>query len=595
MQVKASKAGFLRFGWDNSLIAVLIGTNLSQGCWPLWYSSKKVRRISLTQDPMKIAIVGFGPRGLAALEKLSVQVGLGDSPIEVDIFDPHSTPSAGPNFSPTEPDVCLLNLPIREVDLPQSPNKGVPQFGQWVKKFEVNEEVFVPRSVLGTYFTERFQALMANLPDDLTVTLRPLRVERAVRHDDLWQLAAEGSYFGPYDHVLLSLGQPKTDLDDQADRWREHAKSQGLDFTAAYPGKSLIQSASDWAGRAVAIRGLGLSSLDVIRMLTLGLGGQFVDGRYVASGREPSVIVPFSLDGHAPAPKPASRDIDALFDPTEDETKSFETALRAAVAGQGDEGLAGIFEVLKPVVSRILSETGAAEDDTAIDSWLTMEVQQAGQQETRGTVEAIEGNLKEAEGACPPSVGFTVGQVWRKWQASLRAIFDGQETNADIAKSLIAFDEGLKRYSYGAPVDNLRQLLILIDAGLVTPFAAEDPNIEPSEDGWMLEADRGAVTASVMIDSVLPPPVIGKVSEPVIQGLVEDGTLVPIYDGAGAHCMPDGGAINQNGRRVVGLSIVGRVTNGSTIADDSIHDCFGHVTERWARGVTLSGKQHASK
>lgn len=548
----------------------------------------------MTKDPMKIAIVGFGPRGLAALEKLSVQVGMGDCPVDVDIFDPHATPAAGPNFSPTEPDVCLLNLPIRDVDLPESPNKGVPQFGQWVKKFEVNEEVFVPRSVLGTYFTERFQALMANLPDDLKVTLRPLRVERAVRQDDRWQLAAEGSYFGPYDHVLLSLGQPKTDLDDQADRWREHAKSQGLDFTAAYPGKSLIRSASEWAGRSVAIRGLGLSSLDVIRMLTLGLGGQFVDGRYVASGREPSVIVPFSLDGHAPAPKPASRDIDALFDPTEDETKSFETALNAALSGHGDEGLTGIFEVLKPVVSRILTEIGADEDDTAIDGWLAMEVEKPGQQETRGTVEAIEGTLNEAEGACPPSVGFTVGQVWRKWQASLRAIFDGQQTNAATAKSLIAFDEGLKRYSYGAPVDNLRQLLILIDACLVTPCAAEDPSIELSEDGWRLEADHGAVTASVVIDSVLPPPVIDKVSEPVVQGLVEDGTLVPIYDGAGAHCIPDGTVIDENGRRVVGLSIVGRLTNGSTIADDSIHDCFGDVTERWARGFALSGNQRAS-
>lgn len=544
---------------------------------------------------MKIAIVGFGPRGLAALEKLTVQVGLGDCPADLDIFDPHATPAAGPNFSPTEPDVCLLNLPIRDVDLPQSPNKGVPPFRHWVQKIEANDEIYVPRSVLGTYFTERFQALMANLPDGFKVTLCPLRVERTVRHGDGWQLAAEGSYFGPYDHVLLSLGQPKTDLDDQADRWREHAKSQGLDFTAAYPGKSLIQSASGWAGRTVAIRGLGLSSLDVIRMLTLGLGGQFVDGRYVASGREPSVLVPFSLDGHAPAPKPASGDVDALFDPTEDETKSFEAALRAALSRHGDEGLTGIFEALKPVVSRILSETGAAEDDTAIDGWLAMEVEKPGQQETRGTVEAIEGNLKEAEGACPPSVGFTVGQVWRKWQASLRAIFDGQQTNAATAKSLITFDEGLKRYSYGAPVDNLRQLLILIDAGLVTPCAAEDPSIELSEDGWRLEADQGAVTASVMIDSVLPPPVIDKVSEPVIQGLVEDGTLVPIYDGAGAHCMPDGAVIDQSGHQVVGLSIIGRLTNGSTIADDSIHDCFGDVTERWARGVILSGKQHASK
>ncbi len=544
---------------------------------------------------MKVAIVGFGPRGLAALEKLSVQVGLGDCPVELDIFDPHATPAAGPNFSPTEPDVCLLNLPIRDVDLPQSPNKGVPPFGQWVQKIEANDEIYVPRSVLGTYFTERFQALMANLPDGLNVTLRPLRVERAARRGNQWHLGAESTQFGPYHHVLLSLGQPKTDLDDQADRWREHANSQGLDFTAAYPGKALIQSASGWAGRAVATRGLGLSSLDVIGMLTLGLGGQFVDGRYVPSGREPLVLVPFSLDGHAPAPKPASRDIDALFDPTENETKLFEAALKAALSGHGDEGLTGIFEVLRPVVSRILSETCAAEDDTAIDGWLAMEVEKTGRQETRGTVEAIEGNLKEADGACPPSVGFTVGQVWRKWQPSLRAIFDGQQTNAATAKSLITFDEGLKRYSYGAPVDNLRQLLILIDAGLVTPFAAEDPNIELSDDGWRLEADRGTVTASVMIDSVLPPPVIDKVSEPVIQGLVADGTLVPIYDGAGAHCMPDGAVVDQNGYQVVGLSIIGRLTNGSTIADDSIHDCFGDVTDRWARGVTMSGKQRSSR
>ncbi|UWQ24972.1 FAD/NAD(P)-binding protein [Leisingera aquaemixtae] len=539
------------------------------------------------RDRRRVAIVGFGPRGLAALEALVRRASGAGAALAVDVFEPSSWPASGPSFSPGESESCLLNLPVRSIDLPPPPfaREGEGSFADWMGLTGGDGEAYLPRARLGAYLNARFETLLAQLPSHITVTRRAVRVTEARRGGEGWHLYAQGVAHGPFGHVLLSLGQPETASDDQLCRWQDHADRHSLPLRPAYPGKGLIDAAEDWAGRVVGIRGMALSALDVVRMLTLGLGGRFAGSSYIASGREPARIVPFSLDGHAPAPKPLDAKLDARFDPSQEESAAFEEALRAGLSEHPGSGLEPVRGVLESAALRVIRAGGGAVQSDEVREWLELESERPGSQEQRGTLDALRAGISQAEGREPPAVGYTIGQLWRKWQPLLRRVFDSASVSAATAQEFVSFDDGLKRYSYGAPVETARQLRILIETGLVDPRAADDPDITLTPQGWKLHSGGHTVTASVMIDAVLPQPALAPVTEPLVAGLRQDLALKPLGDRLGARCAPDAALIAADGVRVAGLALVGRLANGSAIATDSIHDCFGSIPDRWARSV----------
>ena len=49
--------------------------------------------------PHRVAIVGLGPKGLFALERLLDHARAG-APLQVDIYEPHPAPGAGPELRP---------------------------------------------------------------------------------------------------------------------------------------------------------------------------------------------------------------------------------------------------------------------------------------------------------------------------------------------------------------------------------------------------------------------------------------------------------------------------------------------------------------
>lgn len=527
---------------------------------------------------LRIAIIGFGPRGLGALEAV---IGIAREPLSVDIFEPSKWPASGPNFSPDELPVCQLNIPVRTVDLTPPANLlDFPSFADWIGAKD--GEIFPPRAQLGAYLSERFEAQMRSLPDNIRVTHRREFISGIRRDPQGWHLSAETSH-GPFDHVVLSVGQPATTPDEQWQRWSEHAHRHDLILRDAYPARRLISDAEAWAGKTVAIRGLGLSTLDVIRALTLGLGGRFDGETYLPSGREPARIVPFSLDGKPPAPKPANANLDARFDPTRPETEAFHAALQAALKSDANTALQTICEALIAPCLRIARDFGAAMDETALRAWLSCERQDPGAQDKSGTVEALRAGIAEATGSAPPSIGYIVGQLWRKWQEPLRDVYGSSETGAEMAKRLTGFDEGLKRYSYGAPLETARQLLTLINRGIVDPRLAADPDVLLKPEGWVLNEGKDAVTAQVMIDGVIPPPKLSAICDPLIAELRDTGTLKALADDMGAVTKPDATVGSARHPSSDSLSLLGRLANGSVIAFDSVHDCFGSSAMRWAR------------
>ncbi len=510
----------------------------------------------------RIAIIGMGPRGLGAAEALAARV----PDARVDVFDPVQPWGAGPNFSPDESELCLLNLPIRAVRI----DGGA--FGDWLGAED--DEAFPPRADLGRFFAARFEELAARLKP----VMHAAKVEALEHGDEGWWLQAGGAH-GPFDEVLLTQGQPQSAPDDQLAEWKAHAEEHDLPLRPAYPGEALRKAAEGWAGQVVGVRGLGLSTLDVMRLLTLGQGGRFEDGEYLASGREPARIVPFSLDGHAPAPKPVDAEVDARFDPLEAETEAFVAGLAEAVGMAAEAALERVCATLEAPVARL-----AGVREAEVRDWLAQERDRPGSQETREAIEALVSHMAMARGAAP-DVGYALGQLWRKWQDELRQGFNPARMAPETAAALLHFDDGLKRFSYGPPLRSAEELLALIRAGMVDLRAVDHPDIRLVEDGWVLDGDAATLKAAAMVDAVLPSPALAPVTDPALVGLRDAGWLHAVAEGLGAATAADGQALTRDGRPAPGLAVLGRMASGSVIAVDSIHDCFGAAADRWAEGV----------
>ncbi|WP_169052691.1 FAD/NAD(P)-binding protein [Pseudooceanicola onchidii] len=530
----------------------------------------------------KIAIIGLGPRGLGALEALADCATARGVRLEVDIFDTYPEPGAGPNFDPREPQHCLVNIPLRDIDLRRPEGLDLTPFAQWLGP-RFGKDDFPPRAEVGQYLEQRFDKLK-DTATMMTTRHYPEQVECLQRKDDAWHVHTGPNAHGPYAEVLMVPGQPPTRPDDQLADWKAHAADRDTTLAAAYPARALEKAAEQWSGQTLAIRGFALSSFDVIRVLTVGQGGRFAGGQYLASGQEPACIVPFSIDGKPPYPKPATGEIDARYEPTPDETEVFRKAVFEASKGTPEAAQAHLTDALATPVFRILSTFGTEGIRSAVGDWLAREWSDPGCQEDASALEVLKDGVAMAEGVSAPSIGYVVGQVWRKWQDPLRQAYNPANTPPATAAAIVGFDEGLKRYSYGPPVSACRELMTLIDAGIVSIEWARDPDISLMNTGWQLNVRDQSVTATVMIDAVLPSPDPQQVVSPLISGLMTDGYLTTLDD-LGARTASDGRLIGDDNEPVQGLSLLGRLALGSVIAADSLHDCFGASSKRWAEGV----------
>jgi uncharacterized NAD(P)/FAD-binding protein YdhS len=534
-------------------------------------------------SPLRVAIVGGGPRGLSALEVLARHAGCRS--VNVTLFERGDEIGCGPNYAPGQSDLNLLNIPVRAIDLPPPPQGA--SFKEWLaaQRSAPGEDGYPPRPMLGAYLQARLQALLESERDGLKVEIVAQEVVHCRRAQSGWLLWTRDMHDkGPFDEVLLCSGHQPVE-DSQIERWRDHARKSDAVLAPAYPGNRLLEAA-DWSGRTVAIRGFGLAMIDTTRMLTEGLGGRFETDRegglvYRASGREPARLVPFSLNGMPPAPKPATGAIDSAFAVTDAQRAEFRETVAAAIDA-GDGSLEPIFRVLGEIAGPKLGKDGS---DRVLD-WLCKGAEDDPDvPDDQHPAEAMRLYLAMAHGEAAPSVGYATGQVWRHLQNDLRKAYNPAEKAAATAGALIAFDDGMKRFSYGPPAEATARLLALIDAGKLTLRRVDDPDIELIDSGWRIAENGGADIATAMVDSVLAGPDLANVSSPLISGLRDDGYLVPLDEKLGARTSAGGQVVDADGRPVDGLSLLGRLANGSVIATDSVHDCFGAAVERWAARV----------
>lgn len=250
--------------------------------------------------PLRVCVIGAGPRGTGVLDRLRA---LASRPLEVHVVDPYP---AGPGriWRRAQPNLLWMNSRAAGVTLFSGAGHQVPSLWEWARAAgadalaggELAEEVgrttarwFASRPLASAYFTWVFDRAASALGRVHVHRDRVVDLRDTVAGQQVWLAGRDEPL--TVDAVVLAQGHvdarpSATELACQefADRHELGYLPRGQadpDALAAVP-----------AGEPVLLRGLGLTFVDTMVLLTEGRGGKFrraLDGElvYEPSGLEP--------------------------------------------------------------------------------------------------------------------------------------------------------------------------------------------------------------------------------------------------------------------------------------------------------------------
>ncbi len=357
-------------------------------------------------ESIKVLIVGAGPRGLSAVERITAQVAAADSTssardVEVTWVDPFEH-GPGKVWRTDQSSRYLMNtpslFPTVVPDAPELASSLVPMsFDQW-REFarEASNAVVLPedaaeelaaltrtdypsRRLYGHYLRWVREQLMARLPARMRVELVRGEV-RSVNYDGEW-LATVGRPGGDEvlvraDAVVLALGHVPAKLSPvHAALLQVASDAEGLGARGVARGVTYIPpqvpADIDWdvipAAEPVLVRGMGLNFFDIMVQLTEGRGGRFVRGdggsgragslEYVPSGAEPRLVV----GSRRGTPYRAKAALEGYV-PRRSVLRSLTLELVAEVAARGEQLSfdVDVWPLLREDVQRNFAEAGGA-------------------------------------------------------------------------------------------------------------------------------------------------------------------------------------------------------------------------------------------
>ncbi|MGA7396436.1 MAG: FAD/NAD(P)-binding protein [Solirubrobacterales bacterium] len=495
----------------------------------------------------RIAIVGFGPRGLGALERLIAHQRIPDSaPIEVTVFEPGPIPGAGSAYCPDQPSFLLMNFPAGKIDFrwnedgPPSAFDG-GSFMEWAGADpDRADSWYPPRSLVGSYLSAAASELLGSSP--FPVTLVPEAVVGMKQESGGW-LVRSKSGSSRFDEVLLTTGHAPTG-----------SGSTGHSDRAV-------------AGAEVNIRGFGLTAIDLVLELTEGRGGSFgtaADGSFIyrRSDSGPSGITPHSRYGRPMLVKP------------EQNRSPIPQEILAAVIAESRErvlelppggGIGQLGKVLSGLSADLLSLDSARE---AAGAWI--DAASTGQLEPDPDPGAtINESLRIASGETSPNLKWALGLAWRSiYPAIVKRYSHGGLRKSDHAPFRNLASE-MERLAFGPPPVNAVKLLALADAGI----------LDLSRLG-----DSGSDGSGIKLDAVSSPPGLNLHQEPLAD-LVAAGAIRKPPGARGIEVTRSARCVGANGETTCGLAACGRLTEDWVIGNDTLDRRLHPEINRWAETV----------
>lgn len=545
-----------------------------------------------------LTIIGMGPRGISVLERIAHHVRSEslNQKLVVNLVDPGECGQG--THSARQPHHLLTNTLANQVTIfpPDTAATHADRlsFGEWARmagyrKFgsacyptgetageEINDQHYLPRHLLGQYFTWAFDRIAESLPCNVELVHlrhRAVGIERSADNRQVVHL--NGGLKVESDFVILTTGHGKRSKDKDDLRFEDFVQSSSFKnsnlafFPHAYPIDQLERVSPD---ATVAIQGFGLTAHDVLSHLTTGRGGAFVENQagleYRKSGREPRILMysrkslPFSgrainqksVDGRYQArfftveavAELRNRSLMTRGTPQIDFVgeilplvkKDMARARRTALDGQspGDAewspdaaDLTAIDKILDPLHDA--SFDGFQAFETFFRDFLLDDLAEIDKGNVHGPVKAATDVLRDLRET------FRLAAEYTGFTAESHKVFAGE------------FVQTLNRIVFGPPRHRNAELVALLNAGVVElaggPRATT--NVDPASAKFVIDTRFGETverrSADVLVLSridVFSPLNDGSA---LMQNLLQSGSIRPYYNG---EYHPGGIDIDQN-------------------------------------------------
>ncbi|KOY50629.1 FAD/NAD(P)-binding protein [Polaribacter dokdonensis] len=567
----------------------------------------------------KLGIVGFGPRGLNALEMLFLELSKQKNQlIAVHIFESEEELGAGQVWNTKQSTVNWTNITVRALrnlkGRPEIILNGIeiPSYPSYIDSLSAKDrealahlpDQFPPRREIGKYLKNRAKSILEVLQQHHIVKVHKTFIADINLKDNEFHLLDLSGNNNVLDEVLLTIGHQTTKLSEDLKAFEiDGLESKKTFFSETYPIDKIIKAEATSTSKNIAIRGFGLAMIDAVRALTIEKGGKFkiIDkktfaSKFITSQNVAKKIIPYSLDGLPMVPKPLNKEIDNQFKPSEKQLAKFEKEVlkyaKGDVKAENADFLKALFAKIGVEIYKNLEQKIETSDsDEQLENTILMWFQNQQHQhecllDTEiSTISLLTNYVSMAAHEINVSLDFCVGQVIRHLQPTLYKSFSHANVSDALFADVIQFDEMMKRYSYGPPIESMQQLIALHEANILDFRFVDDPEIITKKDYWLFKKGEQELNCEVVINSVLSAPKLLEVSTPIILNLLKDDLLQPVHSKLGIETNKDGTIVLDDDSRKIPLAVLGRLAKGSVIGVDAILECFGPRIKDWAKGA----------
>ncbi len=578
------------------------------------------------KNKRKLAIIGVGPRGGYAFENLVVELAKTDglSQIHVMLFEESGNFGNGKVYDIKQSKTNWININERilhldkraEIIFSDTTIPSFPSYHEWRNKDFNNltkdeADTYPPRAKVGEYLEQRFQSLVSPLLSEQIVSLIKERVQEVrVNDQNKIILKTATNIYENIDEILLTIGHQPTETSKQIFEWDKFAanKRNISLFKSPYPVAAYLNSESLTSKSRIGIRGFGLAMIDVARGIADRFGKFTTTNektkscKYLTSYDIEGMLIPFSLDGLPPAPKPLNAEIDEWFKPNAEQISDFENKIGNRSTQRKAVSPRFLINAFAPIAaevylglpkSQLKGKMFFQEIERTIKTWMRNQKQKHLTiiPTTQSTLKTMQDFVGMAIGEETVSLDYCIGQVWRHCQPSIYEQLSYNECSEEVFAEIIALDEGTKRYSYGPPVESIQQMIALVKAGIMILEMANNPEFRLTDDGWCFQVNGKSMTVNMMIDSVLNPPKIEAVSSSIVKNMLTDDYIESVHDKLGILTDENAYVISRNVDIKPPIALLGRLAKGTVIGVDAILECFGSRPQNWA---TEAAKHHVA-
>lgn len=476
---------------------------------------------------LSVTLIGLGPRGLCVLERiLSLAARRPESQVRIVIVN-KGLPGQGVHKQ-TLSDRSLLNTVAGLLTLipgdgfQPSLVKGLfADFLPWLHKRGVAADggTYVPRRLFGAYSHELYQLLMEHCPTNCHVEYiddEAIDVQQSGQKEVTCLLSHRRIFS---DYVVIAVGHMLP------------VAKRGDMIIDIYSGELTSQTIP--AGSTVGIQGFGLTAMDAIAELTRGRGGVFVSGRYHAAGTEPFIVL-FSRSGLPSRARP-SDDGCAGFMPRLQFDKQTALALRRRRTPGTINFLTDVYPLLAQDVARTAlgREMPSLAAIAVLDHLLWPEITQGNSQEyAAGVIEFVKRDLREAHSGLSGSAEKRALEVLMCAREAIRVVVNhGGLTPSSHRWFYNHFASAINRNAIGPQHDRQHELLMLIDAGIVSTPVGPAPELKwmAQKHCWNLRSTVFASPVSIDLDHLLQgysaQPTLKSTTSALLSALAESGRV----------------------------------------------------------------------